>query len=122
MRARPPPADARPLKDGKAPENAFSAARAKAADTMRASKDAIKRWETITGPNAWWNYLHFDDRGIKRVWGPIPRWQLELYCMNGTMSEYTLVQPASVGVSRPFVTIRKMVACEWEYPGPAEGA
>ena len=60
------------------------------------------------------------------VGGPITRWEIERllsvsYPLNMFLSEHTLVRPLLVFNTQPYVTIRKMVACEWKYPGPAEG-
>lgn len=122
MRRNPAPPDAPPLADGSTPLSLMSAAVSKGEATKRATKEASTRWDTITGPQALWNYLHVDDIGIERVWGPIPRWRIEQYCTGKILSEDTLVKPEPDGVevAGPHVTIRKMVACEWEYPAEGE--
>ena len=157
MRARPPPADARPLKDGKMPENALSAAMAKRAATLRAkppppgapllkngkapdnalSAARTKGVATLRakglvrgrGPkpashrDAPWFFMNRDpNTGFEWRHGP-----LKLSDIRGLLAEKklsvdeTLVKPFMAHHTQPWVTIRKMVECRWEYPGPAEG-
>ena len=67
-------------------------------------------------------YMYFDDMfGSERVCAPFPLWSIQHDHESGILKADTLVRPFMALYHRPFVTIEKMVACGWNYPGPAEG-
>ena len=110
MRAKPPPPDAPLLKSGKAPDNALSAARG-------------RRPKPPSHPDAQWFFRNRDPiTGFECRHGPLKLSDIRGLLAKKELSvDETLVKPFLAFQAQPWVTIRKMVECRWEYPGPAEG-
>jgi hypothetical protein len=129
MRSTPAPADALPRLDGTKPLNAAGARRTKQADTIRSNTRERERERALGhlcpemhgGPEMQWQYRYFDMFGSERVSAPFPLWSIQHDHESGILKADTLVRPFIALYHRPFVTIEKMVACGWNYPGPAEG-
>ena len=135
MREKPAPSDAPLRPDGTSHPNALSAAGAKGAAThvakaaqRRANADAMKVMmmrakyvDTLahTDPESYWDYKYLDLSGNEKVSSPLPRSHIECFYTNGLLTEDILVRPFVELYDAPYVTIGKMVACGWAYPGPA---
>ena len=121
LRGLPAPPGAPLRKDGSAPPSALSAARSRGASAARRGPKPIHHSTSS------WMFKYFDPISRSEAdGGPITRAEIEQllcmpYALNMFLSEHTLVRPLLVFNTQPYVTIRKMVACGWKYPGPAEG-
>ena len=75
-----------------------------------------------TDPELYWDYKYLDLSGNEKVSCPLPRSEIEFFYTNGLLTEDILVRPFVEWPElyhAPYVTIGKMVACGWAYPGPA---
>ena len=135
-RKKSAPPGARARVNGSLPTNALEAASTQGAAThvakvaqRQANADAMKvmtmRAKYVgtpahTDPESYWNYKYLDLSGNEKVyWPPLPRSQIEWFYTNGLLTEDILVRPFVELYHAPYVTIGKMVACGWAYPGPA---
>ena len=135
MREKPAPPGARARVNGSLPTNALEAASTQGAATraakvaqLQANADAMKVMmmrakyvDTLahTDPESYWNYKYLDLSGNEKVSSPLHRSQIERFYTNGLLTEDILVRPFVELYDAPYVTIGKMVACGWAYPGPA---
>jgi hypothetical protein len=87
---------------------------------LRAPPNAVRvpTWSNLSpaNPNSPWMYKFLD-----KVYGPYYLSQIKQFYVDRNLTAGTLVRPFGALYHQPFVTIEKMVACGWKYPGPAEG-
>ena len=124
-RATAPSPNALPRADGTMPPNALSESATKHTATKRsnARERALGHLcpELHGGPEMQWQYRYFDMFWSERVSVPFPLWSIQHAHESGILKADTLVRPFMALYHQPFVTIEKMVASGWNYPGPAEG-
>ena len=89
-------------------------------NALRAPPNAVRVERTSklshANPNSPWMYKFLD-----RAYGPYSLSQILQFYYSRQLTADTLVRPFGALYHQPFVTIEKMVACGWKYPGPAEG-